>query len=107
METQSSCGVVMKFERLFKKIAKLKGKRKSTGKEVIDIETLEVYGKMSDLAKILGVSVPSIYGAIVLGRKVAGKRFEYLSEWIYWSDWEKEKYTRKNNIYFLEGTKYE
>ena len=70
---------------------------------IIDVETLEVYRSGKEVAKLLGVSRPCIRQSIVLSCKVKGRRLEYLEEWTYWTDKEKEKHTRKNNIFFYRG----
>lgn len=68
--------------------------------KVIDIETLEVFESMRACARKLNVRTSSIFGNILLKHKTKGRRFEYFDDWQYWTSKEKEKNTRKNNIYF-------
>lgn len=72
---------------------------------IIDIETLEVYPSGKHIARVLNVSRPNIRQAIILGHAVAGRHLEYLEEWGWWTDKQKEKWTRKNGIYFVNGDK--
>lgn len=84
-------------------------KRKNNGihnggknkKKVINIETLEVYCSLTDLAQKLNISSTSVYNGILLGGKIKGGRYEYFDEWVLWENKEKEKHTIKNNIYFM------
>lgn len=69
-------------------------------KRIIDIETLEWFDSLSDCAGKIGCSKPNVYKAILEGIKCKGRRFEYLDVWLTWNSREKEKFTRKNNIYF-------
>lgn len=95
----------MRFKNLFNKMKFLQSGVGCAAKAVIDIETLEVFPSMVKAAEKYGLSVPALCSAITLGTKFAGRRFEYLQDWQYWTDREKEKFTRKNNIYFLKGNK--
>lgn len=72
---------------------------------IINIETLEVHTSLSGLAKKIKCSPSNICLNIVRGCKCMGFRFEYLDEWSWWTDKEKEKWTRKNGIFFINGGK--
>lgn len=72
---------------------------------VINAETLELYRSQREVAKIEGVSVPAVLNAINSERPIKGTMYAMLEDWQWWSDREKEKFTRKNNIYFLRGEK--
>lgn len=72
---------------------------------VINAETLELYRSQSEVAKIEGVSAPTVWNAIASERPIKGTMYAMLEDWQRWSDSEKEKFTRKNNIYFLRGNK--
>ena len=95
----------MRFKRILDRIKVLRSGVGCAAKAVIDIETLEVFPSMAKAAEKYGLSVPALCSAITRGTKFAGRRFEYLQDWQYWTDREKEKFTRKNNIYFLKGNK--
>ncbi|MBQ9737944.1 MAG: hypothetical protein IJV75_00305 [Alphaproteobacteria bacterium] len=69
-------------------------------RKLIDINTLKIYPSVTDCAKTLNVSKPSICQAIVLGTKVKGVRLEYLSEWLHWTSEEKEKACHWPNVGF-------
>lgn len=90
----------MQFDTLFKRIKELQG-----AKRIIDIETLETYRTLRECGEKIGCSGVCVYESILRCCKCKGHRFEYLEEWIHWTDKEKEKHTRKNNIYFLKGNK--
>lgn len=47
------------------------------------------------MEKKIGYSAECVYMSILNGRKAKGHRFEYLEDWQYWTDYEKEKWTRK------------
>lgn len=68
---------------------------------VIDVETLEIFDSISACARKMNVNVSAIYNNILLCYKTKGRRFDFVNDWKYWSNKEKEKHTRKNNIYFL------
>lgn len=87
---------------VWRKLARLE---KMFANIVINAETLEIYCSPREVAKIEGVSVPAVYNAINSERPVKGTRYAMLEDWRWWSDSEKEKFTRKNNIYFLRGDK--
>ena len=82
-------------------------------RKIIDVETLEVWDSVKSCAEALGVSLPAIVQAIVrganctghrgwAGRKFKGHRLEYLDYWNEaYTPREKEKFTRKNNIFWL------
>jgi hypothetical protein len=75
-------------------------------RKIIDIETLEVFGSLSELAEDLGCSTANICLSILRSCRCMGRRLEYLDEWIWWTDKEKEQWTRKNGIYFLRGKRF-
>lgn len=95
----------MQFDTLFKRIKELYSGNIQGSKRIIDIETLETYRTFRECGEKIGCSGEHIYQAILNRRKARGHRFEYLEEWTNWTDKEKEKCTRKNNIYFLKGNK--
>lgn len=68
---------------------------------VIDLETLEVWESLSQCARSLNVSNNTIFQAIEISCKAKGRRLEYFDWWLGWDNRDKEKYTRKNNIYFI------
>lgn len=72
---------------------------------VINAETLELYASQREVARIEGVSVPMVCISINSERPIKGTMYAMLEDWQWWSDKEKEKFTRKNNIYFLRGEK--
>ena len=95
----------MTFEKLFKQIDTLNrgiqlGKR-GGAKPVINIETLEVYESATDFAKKHNVTVVSVVRSITLGSKTASCRLEYFDVWKDWDNREKEKHSKKNNIWFI------
>ena len=95
----------MQFDLLLKRIKELQSGNIQGSKRIIDIETLETYRTLGECGEKIGCSKEHIYQAILNMRKAKGHRFEYLEEWINWTDKEKDKHTRKNNIYFLKGNK--
>lgn len=86
----------MKFADIFKKIDRLSPK-------LIDVETLQVWCSDRDCARDLGVSQACVCTMKSTGYRIKGHIIEEIDDWMWWSDAEKEKYTRKNNIYFLRG----
>ena len=68
---------------------------------VIDIETLEIWESLSHCARALNVSVNTVFQAIEMNCKAKGHRLEYFDWWIDYDNRDKEKHTRKNNIYFI------
>lgn len=72
---------------------------------IINAETLELYASQREVANIEGVSVPMVSRYIASERPIKGTMYAMLEDWQWWSDKEKEKFTRKNNIYFLGGDK--
>lgn len=95
----------MQFDTLFKKIKELQIGNIRGSKRIIDIETLETYRTLRECGEKIGCSGVCVYKSILIGIKCKGHRFEYLEDWINWTDKEKEKHTRKNNIYFMKGAK--
>lgn len=72
-------------------------------KPVIDIETLEIYSSYLDFAEKIKTHPVNVSRCIYTACRCKGYRIEYFEEWIKWDNAVKEKYTRKNNIYFLYG----
>ena len=71
-------------------------------RKIIDMETLEIYNSMSDAAKKLNCTPSLVFLTIIRGNRAKGRKLEYLDFWIEcMTAKEKERYTRKNNIYFL------
>jgi len=95
----------MQFDTLFKRIKEIQMGNIQGSKRIIDIETLETYRTLRECAEKIGCSAECVYMSILNGRKARGHRFEYFEDWQYWTDQEKEKWTRKNNIYFMKGAK--
>lgn len=69
--------------------------------KVIDMETLEVWNSLEECAKYLGVSRATICQGINRNGRTKHRRLEYLYYWLALPSRDKEKYSRKNNIYFL------
>lgn len=69
-------------------------------RKIINIYTLEVFDSMVEAAKKIGVSKVSIFETIHYKVMAKGTRFEYFDEWIQWPPQEKEKFSKRNNIYF-------
>lgn len=71
-------------------------------RKMIDCETLEVFDSISDVAKRLNTTPANILQCIWRNGRPRGRKIEYLD---FWEECmtakEKEKYTRKNNIYFM------
>ena len=70
-------------------------------KKVINIETLEVFESLTSAAIKHNVRASVLFNNILFKYKTKGNRFEYFDNWKYWSNKEKEKFTRKNNIFFI------
>ena len=91
----------MRFDRLFNKIDLVRhGVLKKT-RFVIDVETLEIFKGAKDAGKKLGCYATQINNAIAMFEPIKGHLLEYFDEWVQWDNWEKERYTKTNNIYFL------
>lgn len=95
----------MQFDKLFNRINELQKGNIQGSKRIIDIETLETYRTLRECGEKIGCSAECVYMSIQNNRKARGHRFEYLEEWINWTDKEKEKWTRKNNVFFIKGAK--
>ena len=95
----------MQFDLLLKRIKELQSGNIQGSKRIIDIETLESYRTLRECGEKIGCSGVCVCESILRGCKCKGHRFEYLEDWQYWTDQEKEKWTRKNNIYFMKGAK--
>lgn len=78
-------------------------------KAIIDVETLEVWESLTECAAELKVSIPAIIQAIAYGYRIGGgrswnakRKLEYFDYWLEsYTKAEKEKFTRKNNIFWL------
>lgn len=70
-------------------------------RKVINIETLEIFPSVIKCAKAYGVTDAAVISAIILAHRCKHQRFEYFDEWLWWTNKEKGRYTRKNNIYFI------
>lgn len=78
---------------------------------IIDVETLEVWESIDACAKALGVKPPAVFQAIIRNGRCGGARckpyagqrkVEYFDYWLEsYTKAEKEKFTRKNNIFWL------
>lgn len=75
-------------------------------RKIIDMETLEVYQSVHDASRKLKCNASNITRNINVGWKIMGKKLEYFDEWILLDDKEKQKYSVKNNIYFMKGCEY-
>lgn len=70
---------------------------------IIDIETLEVYRSSAEAARSLNVSLPAVWKSTLAPKKTVKKRHLMpLDDWIYWSAKEKNFWTAKNNIFFMD-----
>lgn len=67
----------------------------------VDIETLELFESITDCARTLGVTVGGVYNNILISCKTKGRRLDFFEDWQYLTPKQKEKHTRKNNIFFL------
>lgn len=74
--------------------------RASMEKPVIDIESLEIYSSVKKCAEACNVTKPAVCHSILLGYRTKGRRFEYFETWMTWTNKEKERHTRRNNIFF-------
>lgn len=78
-------------------------------KAIIDVETLDIWRSLTECAEALKVSKASVCRAILLGFRCSGKKpyhggrkLEYFDYWLEaYTPAEKEKFTRKNNIFWL------
>lgn len=95
----------MRYSGLFKKIKEIQSGNFQGSRRIIDIETLETYRTCDECGNKIGCSGACVYQGIITQGMSKGHRLEFFDEWQSWLDKEKEKYTRKNNIYFLRGAK--
>lgn len=72
---------------------------------VINIETLEIFDSVAEVARKHNICYNAVYNSILFGYKTKGTRYEYFDDWKFWTDKQKEKHTRKNNIFFIGGEK--
>ena len=70
------------------------------GKPVIDIETLQIWPSLTACPAQLQTSPSFVGQAILQKNKCKGRLLEYFDDWVVWSNKDKEKHTKKNNIYF-------
>lgn len=72
-------------------------------RKIINIETLEVFNSLTDVAKKYNCFPSAVFNNIVFNYKTKGNRFEYFDEWTFWTSKEKEKFTKRNNIFFMRS----
>ena len=78
-------------------------------KAIIDVETLEVWESLTECAAALKVSPSAICQAIAFGYRLGGgrswnakRKLEYFDYWLEaYTVEEKERFTRKNGIFWL------
>lgn len=93
----------MRYNNLFNKIKILnKGCLKNT-EIYIDVETLEIFRGLRDVAKKLNKHYFECCQKISGFQRINGRLIEKFEEWENWDNWEKERYTKKNNIFFYYG----
>lgn len=75
-------------------------------KAVIDVETLEVWTSITECAAELKVSMQAVSQAINLNGRTGGKakrKIEYFDYWLEsYTPAEKEKFTRKNGVFWFQ-----
>lgn len=90
-------GYVLREKELRKKI-----NESSTKRKIINLYTLEIYSCLSALARKLDIPRGYLCEIVKEGRTFDKQKYEYLDVWLTeYPAWEKEKYSRRNNIYFL------
>ena len=70
-------------------------------RRIINVYTLEVFESMGEAARRYGVSRVSIHDSVNVGFKIKDQILAYFEEWLHWKPEDKEKYSRRNNIYFM------
>ena len=91
----------MQYKRLLDKIDLIKHGVLKPTRFIIDVETLEIFKGTADAAKKLGCWQTQINNSIALFEPIKGHLLEYFDEWVQWDNWEKERYSKTNHIYFL------
>ena len=91
----------MNYATMFKKIGYLKNGVTKKTDFFIDVETLEIFKGLKDLCASYQVTPQNVSVCIARGGRIRGRHIERFDEWIQWDAWEKERYTKKNNIYFF------
>lgn len=93
----------MKYKLLFDKINVINSGCLKKTELYIDVETLEIFRGLGDLSKKLKKSGVQCCEYIANFRRINGRLIEKFEEWKKWDNWEKERYTKKNNIFFYYG----
>lgn len=90
----------MRYQALFEKIKVL---NRGKAKLYIDVENLELFKGLNEVSKKLGKHAVQCSVAISNLQRINGRLIEKFDEWQKWDNWEKERYTKKNNIFFIYG----
>jgi hypothetical protein len=90
----------MRYQALFEKIKVL---NRGKAKLYIDVENLELFRGLGEVSKKLGKHAVQCSEAISRLQRINGRLIEKFDEWQKWDNWEKERYTKKNNIFFIYG----
>jgi hypothetical protein len=90
----------MRYQALFEKIKVL---NRGKAKLYIDVENLELFRGLGEVSKKLGKHAVQCSEAISHLQRINGRLIEKFDEWQKWDNWEKERYTKKNNIFFIYG----
>lgn len=70
-------------------------------RKIIDMETLQVWNTLTECARDLKVTPAAITRMIQVQYRVKGRRLEYLDFWLQLHPKDKERYSKKSNIFFL------
>lgn len=92
----------MKYAKLFEKIGYLKNGVTKKTDFFIDAENLEIFKGLKDLCQKLECSPQNALVNMAEMRRIKGRYIERFDEWVQWDAWEKERFTKKNNIYFFD-----
>lgn len=71
------------------------------GRKIINTHTLEVFNTMKEAGRHYGVTGVAIYDSVMIGFKIKGQTLAFFDDWITWPSEKKEKFSRRNNIYFM------